>query len=163
MKVSIYILTGFFCAIIESSILSFIPAEFLKPDVTMPFVIYNIFFLSPQAGLITSVAMGMIQEILSNAPDGSMIFTKMTIFIFALFFKNKLYINSKFSFSYICAGAVIAESFIYLVLSWLLRGESGKAENVLFFMLPNAIFTGFIAIFIFSFIGFLNTKYFVRE
>ncbi len=163
MKASIYIITGFFFAIIESSILSFLPAEFLKPDVTMPFVVYNVFFLSPQAGLITSIAMGMIQEIFSNAPDGSMIFTKITIFIFALFFKKKLYINSKYSFSYICSGAVIVESFLYLFLSWLSRGESGKAENVLFFMLPNAIFTGFIAIFIFSFIGFLNTKFFVRE
>lgn len=163
MKVSIYILTGFLFAIVESSFLSFIPAEFLKPDVTIPFVVYNAFFLSPQAALLASVTMGIIQETLSNAPGGSMIFTKMIIFLIALFFKNKLYINSRYSFSYICTGAVICESFIYLLLSWLSRGESGNTLNILLFMAPNAVFTGFVSIFIFSFIGFLNKRYLVRE
>jgi len=163
MKASIYILIGFLFAIIESSLLSFMPAEFLKPDVTIPFVVYNVFFLSPQAALATSVAMGIVQEILSNAPGASMIFTKIIIFLIALFFKNKLYINSRYSFSYICTGAVICESIIFMLLKWLSKGESGNVLNILLFMAPNAVFTGFVSIFIFSFIGFLNKRYLVRE
>ncbi|MCX8110752.1 MAG: hypothetical protein N3D15_05840 [Syntrophorhabdaceae bacterium] len=163
MKVSVFIIIGFLFAIIESSLLSLIPAEFLKPDVTIPFVVYNVFFLSPLEALVGSVAMGLIQEILSNSPGGAMIFTKIIIFLIALFFKNKLYINSRYSFSYICSGAVICESFIYPLLMWLSRGESGNALNILVFMIPNAVFTGFVSIFIFSLIGYLNKRYLIRE
>ncbi|HOJ43023.1 MAG TPA: rod shape-determining protein MreD [Syntrophorhabdaceae bacterium] len=163
MKVSTYILFGIIFSVIESSLLSFIPLEFLKPDVTIPFIVYITFFLKPQAGLITSVIMGIIQEILSTSPNGSMIFSKVLIFLLALFFKNKLYIDSKYSFSYICAGAVVCESLIYILLSWLAKGESKYMENVLFFIFPNAVFTGFVSIFIFSFVKFLNMKFFDKN
>lgn len=160
MKVSVYILMGMVFSIVESSLLSFIPAEFLKPDIAIPLIIYTAFFLPPRTGLIVSVIMGIIQEILSSSPAGSMIFSKVLIFLLALFFKNKLYIDSRYSFSYICAGTVVCESLIYIFLSWLAKGESKHIENVLFFMLPNAVFTGFIAMFIFSFIGYINMKFF---
>lgn len=162
MKASVYILIGIVFSVVESSLLSFVPAEFLKPDVAIPLIIYTAFFLPPQTGLIVSVIMGIIQEILSTSPPGSLMFSKVLIFLLALFFKNKLYIDSKYSFSYICAGAVLCESLIYIFLSWLAKGESKHIFNVLFFMLPNAVFTGFLAIFIFSFIGFLNMKFFKK-
>ncbi|MCX7966806.1 MAG: rod shape-determining protein MreD [Syntrophorhabdaceae bacterium] len=163
MKVYIFILMGIILSFLESSLLSYIPAEFLKPDVTIPMIVYTTFFLNTGAGLIVSVIMGVIQEILSASPDGSMIFLKVLIFLLTLFFKNKLFIDSKYSFSYVCAGAVVCESLIYAFLSWIAKGESRHIENILFFMLPNAVFTGFLAIFIFSFVGFLNMKFFSKD
>jgi len=163
MKLYTCILLGIIFSVFESSLLSFIPAEFLKPDVTIPFIIYITFFTTPHAGLITSIVMGIIQEVLSTSPNGSIIFSKVLIFLLALFFKNKLYIDSRYSFSYICAGAVVCESIIYILLSWLAKGETKHIENVIFFMLPNAVFTGFIAIFIFSFVEFLNIKFFNKD
>lgn len=163
MKLSIYILLGLAFTVLESSVLSFMPVEFLKPDIGTPFIIYTVLSLSPGAAFLTSVVIGLAQEVLSNSPNGSMMFTKISIFLLTLFFKKKLYIDSKYSFSYICAGTVVFESFLYLLLSALSRGETRNIENVLFYMVPNAFFTGFLSIFIFSLIEHINIRYLSRE
>jgi hypothetical protein len=74
--------------------------------------------------------------------------------------RNKIYIDSKYSFSFVCSGAVIVEASLFLALSYLTRGESRDMFNVAFYSIPNAIFTGLLSLFLFSLIGFLNVKYF---
>jgi len=159
MKISAYILTGIILLTIESSLLSLFPVEFFKPDIGMPFIIYTTFFLGPLPGFVTSIFISIFQEILSNAPHGSIIFTKISIFILANFLKSKLYIDSKYSFSCICGGSTIIESFLFLVLSVLSKGDTSNIMNVMFNAIPNAIFTGFVSIFIFSLLEYLNMKF----
>ena len=163
MKISVFILTGIILLTIESSLVSFFPVEFFKPDLGMPFIIYTTFFLGPLPGLIMSLFISLFQEILSNAPHGSMIFTKISIYFLAVFLKGKLYIDSKYSFSYICGGSAVVESFLFLALSVLSKGETSNIVNVIFYTIPNAIFTGFVSIFIFSLIESLNMKFLSRE
>jgi hypothetical protein len=163
MKISVYTIIAIILLIIESSIISFFPVEFFKPDLGIPFIIYTTFFLGPLPGLITTLFVSLFQEILSNAPHGSIIFTKLSIFLLAIFLKSKLYIDSKYSFSYICGGSTIIESFLFLVLSILSKGETSNILNVIFYIVPNAIFTGFVSIFIFSLIESLNMKFLSRE
>jgi hypothetical protein len=163
MKISVYILTGIALLIIESSLLSFFPVDFFKPDLGMPFIIYTTFFLGPIPGFITSLFISLFQEILSNAPHGSIIFTKLSLFLMAIFLKKNIYIDSKYSFSYICGGSTVIESFLFLALSILSKGETSNIVNVIFYTIPNAIFTGFVSIFIFSLIESMNTKFLTRE
>jgi rod shape-determining protein MreD len=163
MRLSVYILIGVCLTILQSSILSFLPIEFFKPDFGVPVIIYATLFLGPHSGLIAAIVLGLFQEILSNAPNGSIIFTKLSIFIIATFLKNQLYIDSRYSFSYICSGFVAVESFLYLALSLLSRGETFNIVNVLLYTFPNAIFTGFLSMFVFTFIEHLNMRYLSRE
>lgn len=163
MKIASYILISIIFMIFESAILSIFPVEFFKPDAGMPFIIYITLFLGPGTGFLATLIIGLFQEILSNAPPGSMIFTKISIFLLVTFLKGKLYIDSKYSFSYICGGSVVVESFLFLVLSLLSKGELKNVMNVFFYIIPNAIFTGFISIFIFSMIEYLNMRFLSRE
>lgn len=163
IRLPLYLLIGISLITIESSALSLLPIEFFKPDLGIPLIIYTTLFLGPPAGLIASLVLGLVQEILSNAPAGSILFTKLSIFLIASFLKSKIYIDSKYSFSSICSGFVILESFLFLVLSLLSKGETSNIVNVTFYTIPNAIFTGFFSIFIFSFIGHLDTKFLGRE
>jgi rod shape-determining protein MreD len=163
IRLPVYMLIGISMITVESSVLSLLPIEFFKPDLGMPLIIYTTFFLGPPAGLITSVILGLAQEILSNSPGGSILFTKLSIFLIASFLKSKLYVDSKYSFACICSGFVILESFLFLALSLLSKGETSNIVNVMFYTIPNAIFTGFLSIFIFSFIGYLDMKYLIRE
>lgn len=163
MKIFVYVLTGIILLTIESSFLAFFPVEFFRPDLGIPFIIYTTFFLGPLPGLITSLFISLFQEILSNAPNGSIIFTKLSIFLMATFLKNKIYIDSKYSFSCICGGSSIIESFLFLALSILSKGETSNILNVISYTIPNAIFTGFVSIFIFSLIESLNMKFLSRE
>jgi rod shape-determining protein MreD len=163
MRLPVYLLLGIILTILESSLLSFLPIEFFKPDFGIPLIIYTTLFLGPLAGLLSALLLGLVQEILSNAPAGSILFTKLSIFLITAFLKNKLYIDSKYSFSYICSGFVVLESFLFLALSLLSKGETTNILNVLFYTIPNAIFTGFLSIFIFSLIEYLDMKYLSRE
>ncbi len=163
MKVLVYVIIATLLTLLESSLLSFFPFEFFKPDFGMPFVIYTTLFLGPYGGLITAVITGVVQEMFSGSPAGSILFTNVSVFITVTFLRNKLFIDSKYSFAYICAGSVVLATFLYLALSFISKGETGNVINILFYTLPNAIFTGFCAIFIFSLIEALNARYLDRE
>ncbi len=163
MKLVAYILIGICLTILQSSMLSFLPFELFKPDFAVPIVIYATLFLGPNSGILAAVILGIFQEMLSNAPDGSILFSKLSIFIVSTFLKNQLYIDSRYSFSYICSGFVVVESLIYLALSILSRGETSNIVNVMTYTFPNAVFTGFLSIFIFSFIERINSRFLSRE
>ncbi len=163
MKIAIYTFIGLLLLLVESSLLSFVPAEIFKPDLGVPLIIYTSLFLGPQAGVITTLFIGLMQEGLSAAPHGSILFVKVAIFLITIFLKRKLYIDSKYSFAFVCSGFVVLESFLLITLSLLARGEARNALNILFYTIPNAVFTGFIGIFIFSFIEYLNARYLDRE
>jgi rod shape-determining protein MreD len=163
MRVVLYLAIGLVLTTLECSLFSFLPTEFFKPDLGVPFVIYTAFFRDPLTALATSAFMGLIQEVLSGAPPGSMLFTKVSIFVIALFMKSKLYIDSRYSFSFACSGAVLVESFLFLAISLVTRGESKDIGNVMFYAVPNAIVTGFLSLLVFSLIESLNVRYFDRH
>jgi len=162
-RVAVYVIMGICLLTIESSFLSFLPVDFFKPDLGIPLVMYTAFFLGPPIGLLTSLCIGFIQEIFSNAPHGAIVFTKISLFLIAMFLKNKLYIESKYSFALICSGSVIIESFLFLLLSYFSRGEIANAFNILFYAIPNAIFTGLFSMFILNFINCVNMKFFSED
>jgi rod shape-determining protein MreD len=149
--------------VLESSFLSFLPLDFFKPDFGVPLIIYTTLFIGTPAGLLSAFILGLIQEVLSNTPAGSALFTKLSVLLICGFLRNKLYIDSKYSFSYVCSGFVLFESFLFLTLSMFSKGETSNIVNVMLYTVPNMIFTGFIAIFIFAFLGYLDTKYLNRE
>lgn len=163
MRLSITVLLGIVLIVVESSALSFLPIEFFKPDFGTPLILYATLFLGPQAGLLTAILLGLLQEILSNAPPGSILFTKLSLFVITVFLRNKLYIDSKYSFAYISSGFVVLESFLFLTLSLLSKGETGNIVNVMLYTIPNAIFTGFLSLFLFTFIEYVDTKILGRE
>jgi hypothetical protein len=160
---AVYISLGVVLLIIDSYLLSLFPIEFFKPDLGIPFIIYTTLFLGPESGLITTLVITLFQEVLSNSPGGSLVFTGISIFLLTTFLKNKLYIDSKYSFSYICSGFVVIKSFLFLLLSALSKGETKDFVNVLFYTVPNSVFTGFASIFIFSLMEYLNSRVLNRE
>ena len=162
MRVLIYIIIGLICMLFESSLSSHISLDLFKPDFGIPLIIYVTFFMGPRAGFITTICLGFIQEGLSSAPTGSIMFVKISLFLITTFMKKQLYIDSKYSFALTCSAAVLLESFLFLSLSLLARGETNNMYNILFYAIPNAIFTGFVSIFIYSLIEYLNASYLDR-
>lgn len=164
MKVFTYIIIGFVFMLLESSLSSHIPLDILKPDFGIPLIIYITFFMGPRAGFAATLCVGFMQEGLSSAPTGSIMFVKISIFLITTFMKKQLYIDSKYSFALTCAAAVLLESFLFLMLSILARGEAaGNTYNIFFYVIPNAIFTGFVSILIYSLIEYLNAAFPDRE
>jgi len=158
MRALLYICIGIILSILESAIFTFLPFEFFKPDLGLPLILYVSFFLEPQVGLIVSIFIGLTQEVFSSAPHGSIFFTKLSLFLIALFLKNKVYVDTKYSFSYYCGIFVIIESFLFIALSLVARGDTKNMLNVLFYTLPNAVFTGFLSLFVLPLVSYVNVK-----
>ena len=135
--------------IFQSSLFSFLPIEFSKPDVGVPCIIYATFFVSPLDGLACAVLVGFAQEILSVGPHGALLFTKVFLFLSCIFLRSRLYIESQYLFSAISSAFVLLESVLFIALAFFGKGEAGAIMTVLKFCVPDAIFTGILALFFF--------------
>ncbi len=144
--------------IVQSALFSFLPIEFSKPDIGVPCIIYATFFLSPLEGLITALVVGFTQEILSVGPHGALIFTKVSLLLSCIFLRSKLYIESQYLFASISSSFVLLESVLFIALAFLGKGEAAAVMTVLKFALPNAVFTGILALFFFPLFERLKLK-----
>ncbi len=141
---------GILLVLFESTFFSFLPVEFSKPDPGVPLVIYATFVFSPVEGIIMALLFGYVQELLSNGPHGAMIFTKACLFLACMFLRSRLYIESRHTFALMSTCFVLLESAIFVLLSLFAKGETRNIVNVLIYSVPNALFTGFLALFVFS-------------
>ena len=144
-----FLIFGIFLTVCASAVFSSLPLEIAKPDIGIPFIIYGIFFLSPAEGLFAAVLFGLTREALSSVPAGSTLFTGIMVALSCIFLKSRLYIESRYTFALVCAAGVLTESFLFLALSMLAKGETKDFYNVLVFALPDAIETGFLGLFLF--------------
>lgn len=151
--------SGIFFLACQSSFFSFFPIELAKPDLGVPFIIYATFFLSSGEGLIAAILFGFAQELLSNVPSGAMLFTKVGLLLSCVFLKSRLYIESRYTFSLVCAASVLLESLIFLALSLLAKGETKDIFNVLVYSIPDAILTGFLSLFMFALFEQFKIRY----
>lgn len=150
---------GLFLTAFQSAFFSFFPIEFAKPDLAVPFIIYATFFLGPLEGLIASALFGFSQELLSGGPAGSMLFTKIAVFIGSAFFRSRLYIESRYTFSLLTMGFVAFESVVFLALGIVAKGEIKNIFNVSLYVVPAAVFTGMLSLPIFSLIEQFKIRY----
>ena len=149
MRKSFALAFALFLMILQSALFSFLPIEFSKPDIGVPCIIYATFFLSPVDGLITAFLVGFAQEMLSVGPHGVLIFTKVFLFLSCIFLRSKLYIESQYLFASVSSAFVLLESVLFVALAFFGKGEAGTIMTVLKFCLPNAVFTGVLALFFF--------------
>jgi rod shape-determining protein MreD len=150
---------GLFLIAFESAFFSFFPIEFAKPDLAVPFIIYATFFLGPLEGLIASVSLGFSQELLSGGPAGSILFTKVSVFIGSAFLRSRLHIESRYTFSLLSMGFVVFESVVFLALGIIAKGELRHIFDVSLYVIPTAIFTGMLSLPIFSLLEQFKIRY----
>lgn len=159
IRTILIIVIGVLLSILESALLSFFPMEFMKPDLGLPFVLYAAIFLSPAEALLTALLIGISQEVLSNAPHGTIVFSKVAVFLVAIFLRRKLYIDSRYSFAYSCIIFMIFESALAVIMAFFARGDTSNILNILVYLAPNALFTGFASVIILSSIDLLNRRF----
>jgi rod shape-determining protein MreD len=156
MKTLVYIIIGVVLLLLEAVISPHVSLDVLKPELGMPIVLYVTFFLGARSGLVAAVSIGLVEESLSGAPNGSLLFVTTFIYLIAAAMRRKFFIDSRYSFAYLSSGSVIVQSFLFLALSFFARGETPGILNILFYTLPNAIVTGFVSILLFSCIQQIN-------
>ncbi len=143
---------------LQSSLFSFLPIEFSKPDIGIPCIIYATFFLGPLEGLVAAFFFGFTQELLSSGPHGALLFTKVFLFLTCIFLRHRLYIESQYLFALISSSFVLLESVLFLALAFFAKGETSAIITVLKFAIPNSVFTGVLALFLFPLLERLKLR-----
>jgi hypothetical protein len=159
VKIIVYSLIGIGLSLVESAFLTFFPFEFFKPDLGLPLVLYGALFMEPAAGITVTLLVALSQEVLTAAPHGTIVFTKLALFLVTVFLKRKLFIESKYMFAFFSGLFALVESLLYLLLTVVGRGDLSNLLNVFFYTLPNAVFTGFTSIFILFLIERMNERF----
>ncbi len=159
MKTIAYSVIGIALSMLESALLAFFPFEFFKPDLGLPLVLYGALYMEPRSGIIVTIFVALSQEILTAAPNGTIVFTKLVLFLATIFLKRKLFIESKYMFAFFSGLYALVESLLYLMLAVVTKGDLSNLLNVFFYTLPNAVFTGFTSIFILHLIERLNERF----
>ena len=158
IKKSVVLFCSMLLVVSESALFSFLPIEFSKPDVGIPCIIYATFFLGPVEGLATAFLFGFTQELLSSGPHGALLFTKIFLFISCIFLRGRLYIESPYLFALVSTVFVLVESVLFVALAFFAKGETAAIVTVLKFCLPNAVFSGTVALFLFPVLERLKLK-----
>ena len=156
MRTALYIFIGILLLLIETVISPHVSLDVLKPELGIPVVLYVTFFLGAGPGLVAAVCIGLAEEGLSGAPDGSLLFVTIVIYLIAAVMRRKYFVDSKYTFAYFSSGSVLVQSFLFCALMFFAHGETRGLMNIVFYMVPNAIITGFVSILLFSFIDRLN-------
>jgi cell shape-determining protein MreD len=159
MRKIICLVIGFLLILCETSFFSLLPLEILKPNLAVPFIIYSLFFLPSVYSLFAALLFGFIQEFLSAGPAGALIFVNLALFLSCLLLKSRLFIESRYTFSLVCAASVLFQCFLYIVISLFAKGETKDIFNVLLYCLPDAIVTGFVSLFLFSMFENMKVRY----
>jgi rod shape-determining protein MreD len=154
-----FLVIGVLLMACESSLFSFFPIELAKPDIGVPYIIYATFFLSPAQGLLAAVVFGFFQELLTTGPSGAMLFTDVALLLSCMFLRSRLYIESRYIFSLVCAASVLGQSLLFLALSFLAKGETRNIFNVLVYSVPDAIVTGFVSLLFFALFEQFHVRY----
>jgi rod shape-determining protein MreD len=162
MKTLVYIILGIVLLLMETVISPHFSLDVLKPELGLPIVLYTTFFLGARSGLVAAVCIGLVEESLSAAPGGSLLFTIIFIYLIAVVMRRKFFVESKYSFAYLSSASVVVQALLFLALTFFARGEARGALNILFYTIPNAIVTGFVSILLFSLIEQLNETFLER-
>jgi hypothetical protein len=147
----------------QVTLLNYIPFDFLKADLGIPFILYEAFFGSISLAFWIAVSVGIIQEGFSSCGPGGILFGKISIFLFSFFMKNRLFVESQYTFGAICGFSEVLESLLIIGLSLITRGDISNAPNVLYYILPNATLSALFSFPIYQIYRSFEQKYGERE
>jgi hypothetical protein len=159
MRKAVCFIIGFLLILCEASLFSLLPLEILKPNLAIPFIIYALFFLPSFYSLFVALLFGYFQEFLSAGPAGAVIFVNLALFLSCLFLKSRFFIESRYTFSLVCAASVLFQSLLFIAISLVAKGETKDVFNILLYCFPDAIVTGFVSLFLFSMFENMKVRY----
>ena len=150
---------GIFLILCESSFFSFLPIELAKPDLARAIHYLRGLLSLARRRPACRGGLRIHPGDTVKRPFGRHAFHQYRSASFLHLRESRLYIESRYIFSLVCAASVLFESLLFLALSLLSKGETKDIFNVLLYSVPDAIVTAFVALFMFGFLERFRTGY----
>jgi rod shape-determining protein MreD len=137
---------GILFLILQTTLLSFLPIQRIRPDIVLIFTLYLTFLFPPILGGILAMFLGYLMDLFSGSALGFYTFSRPLLFFAAYFFKERFYLegfSSQFLFAF--AFEMLEGVLILILLNALQPVSLGNLFPVLFTsLLPQSFFTGLV-------------------
>ena len=137
---------GILFLILQTTLLSILPIQRIRPDILLIFTLYLTFLFPPILGGILAMSLGYLMDLFSGNALGFYTFSRPLLFFAAYFFKERFYIegfSSQFLFAFVFG---MLEGVLILILLNAVQPVSLRnLYPMLFtFLLPQSFFTGLV-------------------
>jgi rod shape-determining protein MreD len=137
---------GILFLILQTTLLSILPIQRIRPDILLIFTLYLTFLFPPILGGILAMFLGYLMDLFSGNALGFYTFSRPILFFAAYFFKERFYLegfSSQFLFAFVFG---MLEGVLILILLNAVQPVSlGNLYPMLFtFLLPQSFFTGLV-------------------
>jgi rod shape-determining protein MreD len=137
---------GILFLILQTTLLSFLPIQRIRPDILLIFTLYLGLSFPPVSGGILAFLMGYLMDLFSGNALGFYALSRPLVFFAAQFFRERFYLEgfySKFLFAFIYA--VLEGLLIFLLMNALHPAPLGGLYPLLLtFLLPQSFFTALV-------------------
>jgi rod shape-determining protein MreD len=141
------LLAGILLLILQTTWLSFLPVQRIRPDILLIFTLYLAFLFPPILGGILAFFMGYLMDVFSGNTLGFYTFSRTLVFFATQFFKERFYLEG-FSFQFLFAFifSILEGGLLLILINGLEPVSFGNLLSSLFtFLLPQSFFTGLVA------------------
>lgn len=140
------LLLGILFLTFQTTLLSYLPIQRIRPDIVLVLILYWGFTLPPVSGGIHALFLGYLMDLFSGNSYGLYTFTRPLLFYLTQLFKGRLYLESFPSQSlFVFVFALFEGLLILTLLSALNPGPLGNLYPLFFtFFLPQSFLTGMI-------------------
>jgi rod shape-determining protein MreD len=154
---------GVLFLILQTTLLSYLPIQMIRPDVPLIFTLYLTFLFPPISGGILAMALGYLMDLFSGSTFGVYTFSRPLLFFAAYFSKERFYLEGFSSqFLFVSAFGILEGVLIFILVNAFQPVSLGNLYRVLFvFLLPQSIFTGLITPILFFLFQKGSSLYFV--
>jgi rod shape-determining protein MreD len=143
---AILFLLGILFLTLQTTLLSYLPIQRIRPDIILVLILYWGFTLPPVSGGIHALFLGYLMDLFSGNSFGLYTFTRPLLFYLAQLFKGRLYLESLPSQSlFVFVFALFEGLLILTLLAALNPAPLGNLYPLFFtFFLPQSLLTGII-------------------
>lgn len=145
MRVALTVLLLLLLMVLLSSLSALSPIKLFKPDLCVPIIIFSCTFVDPAISFFLSIASGLLEEALSSAPSGSMLFTKISLFLAILFVQKRIYVATQEGFLLLSALSPSFQVMLFFLLSAISLGETKNLSHFLFCLIPDTAATALVS------------------
>jgi rod shape-determining protein MreD len=150
----ILLLLGILFLTFQTTLLSYLPIQRIRPDILLVLILYWGFTLPPVTGGIHALFLGYLMDLFSGNSFGLYTFTRALLFYLAQLLKGRFYLESLISQSLFVFVFALFEGLLILTLLAALNPlPLGNLYSPFFtFFLPQSFLTGLITPVLFFFL-----------
>ena len=137
------------CAVLQTTLIQFAIPDYLRPDLFLSTVVLLGLFLGPVWGSLYAFFLGYLEDLFCGSMVGLFMFSRMVIYLAALFLSGQFYARSALAQGLLIALLGVLDAVIVEVLSLIFTQTSPFQLSNLWVIFPRSLSSGVAGVLLF--------------